>query len=294
MNFKLCYIGIIIAPCILAGVTYKGDRPPLMMADTVQYIGDFQPQQIHLALGEQENEIVVTWVTTRKTNDSVVNYGPVDEGFSFTKKGLSTQFQDGGELRRTMYIHRVHLQDLQYDTQYIYRCGSNDGWSSLYFFKTLKNGTDWPLSLAVFGDLGLENPQSLSRLQTETESGMYDGIIHVGDFAYNMDDENAKVGDAFMNNIQPIAAYLPYMVCPGNHEQNYNFSNYKARFSMPNYEETESMFFTWNAGRVHFISLNTEAYYFLNYGIKPLYNVHKWLLQDLKVRKFKSKLIIIL
>jgi hypothetical protein len=27
------------------------------------------------------------------------------------------------------------------------------------------------------------------------------------------------VGDEFMRQIEPIAAYLPYMTCPGNHEQ---------------------------------------------------------------------------
>ena len=31
--------------------------------------------------------------------------------------------------------------------------------------------------------------------------------------------DNARVGDDFMNQIQSIAAYLPYMTCPGNHER---------------------------------------------------------------------------
>lgn len=31
--------------------------------------------------------------------------------------------------------------------------------------------------------------------------------------------ENAKVGDEFMRQIEPIASYVPYMTCPGNHEQ---------------------------------------------------------------------------
>lgn len=30
--------------------------------------------------------------------------------------------------------------------------------------------------------------------------------------------DDAKVGDAFMNQIQTIAAYVPYMTCVGNHE----------------------------------------------------------------------------
>ncbi len=41
----------------------------------------------------------------------------------------------------------------------------------------------------------------------------------VGDFAYNLEDDNAKVGDEFMRQIEPIAAYVPYLVTPGNHEE---------------------------------------------------------------------------
>jgi len=31
--------------------------------------------------------------------------------------------------------------------------------------------------------------------------------------------EESRVGDDFMNKIQPIAAYVPYMTSPGNHEE---------------------------------------------------------------------------
>ena len=30
--------------------------------------------------------------------------------------------------------------------------------------------------------------------------------------------DNARVGDEFMRQIEPIAANVPYMTCPGNHE----------------------------------------------------------------------------
>ena len=40
----------------------------------------------------------------------------------------------------------------------------------------------------------------------------------VGDMAYNMDTDNARVGDDYMKAIESVAAYVPYMTCPGNHE----------------------------------------------------------------------------
>ena len=30
--------------------------------------------------------------------------------------------------------------------------------------------------------------------------------------------DNARVGDAFMDQIETIAGYIPYMATPGNHE----------------------------------------------------------------------------
>lgn len=54
------------------------------------------------------------------------------------------------------------------------------------------------IKFAIFGDLGNINAQSLGRLQEETLLGYYDSMLHVGDFAYDMDSDNARVGDAFM------------------------------------------------------------------------------------------------
>lgn len=44
---------------------------------------------------------------------------------------------------------------------------------------------------------------------------------------------------------------------------------------------TESLMYSFDLGPVHFIAFNTEAYYFLNYGIKSLVNQYEWLEQDL-------------
>jgi len=59
-----------------------------------------------------------------------------------------------------------------------------------------------------------------------------------------------------------------------------NFSNYRARFSMPN--SLESMVYSFDLGPAHFIAINTEFYYFLEYGFKQVVKQFEWLRADLE------------
>ena len=69
-----------------------------------------------------------------------------------------------------------------------YRVGSNScGWSDLFEFSTFPSyDENWSPTLALYGDMGNVNAVSLPTLQKEAQSGKYDLILHVGDFAYDM------------------------------------------------------------------------------------------------------------
>lgn len=67
-----------------------------------------------------------------------------------------------------------------------YHVGSELGWSPEFWFKTIPKGESWSPQLAVYGDMGNINAKSLAHLQEETQRGMYNAILHVGDFAYDM------------------------------------------------------------------------------------------------------------
>ncbi|XP_050990017.1 acid phosphatase type 7 [Labeo rohita] len=239
-----------------------------------------QPEQVHISYPGVKNSMLVTWSTANKT-ESIVEYGLWGEKlFSHTAKGNSSVFTDGGLEKRTMYIHRVTLTDLIPTASYVYHCGSDAGWSDIFYFTSLNESVSFSPRFALFGDMGNENPQSLSRLQKETQMGMYDVILHIGDFAYDMHEDNGRIGDEFMRQIQSIAAYTPYMTCPGNHEWAYNFSHYKSRFSMPGH--TENLWYSWNVGPAHIISFSTEVYFYLEYGLDLLFRQYEWLQADLQ------------
>ncbi|XP_001606004.2 acid phosphatase type 7 [Nasonia vitripennis] len=250
----------------------------LGLLNSVVGLVKYQPEAVHIAYGEDIHDIVVTWSTRQDTQESIVEYGI--NGYALTAYGNSTLFVDGGPKKHRQYIHRVWLKNLTPNSKYVYHCGSGLGWSDVFYFNTAPDDSEnWSPRVVIFGDMGNENAQSLSRLQEETQRGLYDAAIHVGDFAYDMNTHEARVGDEFMKQIQSVAAYLPYMTVPGNHEEKYNFSNYRARFTMPG--DSEGLWYSFNMGPVHFVAIETEAYYFMNYGIKQLVKQFEWLDRDL-------------
>ncbi|XP_077997692.1 acid phosphatase type 7-like [Glandiceps talaboti] len=239
-----------------------------------------QPEQIHLSYTGDPTEMIVTWSTMTLVNQSVVEYGITT--FNMAVNGTTTKFVDGGKANHTQWVHRVKITGLTPNQRYIYHCGSDYGWSAVYYFTAMKDGTDWSPRFAIFGDMGNVNAQSVPALQEETQKGHFDAILHVGDFAYDFDSDDGQTGDEFMRQVEPIAAYLPYMVCVGNHESAYNFSHYKNRFTMPNYDENQNVWFSWNIGPAHIISISTEIYFYVNYGIEQMFNQWNWLKKDLE------------
>ncbi|XP_026332479.1 acid phosphatase type 7-like [Hyposmocoma kahamanoa] len=236
-----------------------------------------QPEQIHIAFGEKSNNIVVTWTTADDAKESRVQFGVFTTPLDKEAVGNHVCYPN----IRKQWIHRVTLENLRFNTTYGYRCGSRFAWSELFYFTTPPE-EESVLRAVIYGDMGVENAHALPYLQQEAENSSLNFILHVGDFAYDMYEQNSKIGDQFMRQIQPMAAIVPYMVCPGNHEVDRNFTQYKNRMTMPRYQEWESMFYSWDIGPIHFVSINSEAYYFLNFGIDPLVNQFRWLVNDLE------------
>lgn len=114
------------------------------------------------------------------------------------------------------------LGNLSTSSIYVYRCGSNSGWSEEFSFRTIPDPgreKNWSPYVAIFGDMGFENAQALPCIQDEANKKTFDAILHVGDFAYDMCHDNGRVGDKFMKKMEPIIGNIPYMVVPGNHEE---------------------------------------------------------------------------
>ncbi|CAD5224999.1 unnamed protein product [Bursaphelenchus okinawaensis] len=236
-----------------------------------------QPEQVHLALGDNPDEFTVTWLTFSDVKTSYVewssNKNPYQKAIA-----LTTLFEADGVQR---YIHRAVLKPVAPGVEYEYRVGSDYGISSKFTFNGLKERPEGGYRYAVFGDLGNENGRSLGQLQRGAQDGLYDVVLHVGDMAYNLNEDRGKMGDEFLRQIETIAAYLPYQVVPGNHENAGNFTHYINRFTMPKSEH--NLFYSFDLGHVHFVGFSTEFYFYYNeYGRDSIQTQWNWLVEDLK------------
>ncbi|XP_022649381.1 acid phosphatase type 7-like [Varroa destructor] len=245
-----------------------------------------QPEQIHLSLGQDPSQMVATWLTINQTKKPQARYGAAGNSssvlFSMKVNGWSTKYVDGGTEQRQMYIHRAIMTGLVPGQRYYYHVGSDDGWSPVFWLQAQRNDSAFAPTLAVYGDLGNVNGHSIPFVQDEVQKNTIDAILHVGDFAYDMNSDNARVGDEFMRQIEPIAAYVPYQTCPGNHENAYNFSNYDYRFSMMQSNgQINNHYYSFNYGPAHIISYSTEFYFFIWYGWHQIKYQYQWLEQDL-------------
>jgi len=241
------------------------------------FAGYVHPEQIHLSWTEEINQMRVTWVTYLDVPAQAayrpILCGNVPSPSNFTLiNGETKKFHEGSHFWEYQHIHTAVFDNLDSNCWYEYKVKNLGVWSKTYIFNGRTPDTNAtfrdvnnPFSLVIFGDWGTgPNGQYTKHLLgEETLTRDYLGILHMGDIAYNLDSDDGKVGDTYLNMVESIAASYPYMTLPGNHEKASNFSHYKARFNMPNngINQGTGYFYSFNLGPAHFIMYNTNPYF---------------------------------
>jgi len=106
---------------------------------------------------------------------------------------------------------------------------------------------------------------TIAQLEALVDSGGIDLVLHNGDVSYA--DGDMRHWDVFMRKIERVAARVPYMTTPGNHEFWFNFTAYKKRFAMPvvgghhanGYEDAMYWSLDVGGGALHLVGMNTES-----------------------------------
>ena len=252
------------------------------------------PQQVHLMYGEDAATMVVTW--SSHTNSSSLAHVvdlDVDGGSSADTHSGDVRSFTHNNAAGLQWVHRVNVTGLLAGHRYVYWVQSDAYASSNFSFTALTPAQPSdPHRFVVYGDMGrFGGEPALSAVQAEVLSSLdsespVTAVLHLGDFAYDMLDFGGANGDAFMARIEPIAARVPYVTTPGNHETEADslYSHYRHRFTMPGSWAGDGwrLYFSFNAGLIHFLSYNTEALFAPNPLDGGMQQQLDWLRDDLE------------
>ena len=94
---------------------------------------------------------------------------------------------------------------------------------------------DEEFKMAVIADMDLTqySTDTIKRMN-EWATDQFDCFMHIGDFAYEIEDDGGSKGDQFFSAMSSTTNQIPYIVTPGNHESYANGSLFNYRFRMPN------------------------------------------------------------
>jgi acid phosphatase type 7 len=245
------------------------------------------PEQVHLSFfSPVTNTLAVTWRTADECAGSRLFWS----GAKFANSALAGVANVTADHRtyhvKGGYTHSaVTGQDVK-PGQPLFYCVTGDGQrdASEVFETRQARARDSIASfkIAMKADEGIKNSEhTIPRVNTLVKDKKIDWIYHVGDISYANDYARTDphiyehVWNEYMGRIQPQASALPYMTCPGNHEDSCsnhecnvyakNFAAYRNRFTMPHNSRADkngtNMWFSFDYGFVHFVSLSTETDY---------------------------------
>lgn len=255
----------------------------LVIADqTTQQGGLNVPKQVHIGFGKTTNDMIVMWSTVMN-DSSVVEYHTGDNSVDSVSSASGSTVYFPENSNGLQYLHRVMLTNLRPGVKYFYnvRGEKRDSLSDQFSFTTPEsNGKQ---TFMIFGDMGTMTKSLPFIVYEATGKTKYASIFHLGDIAYDLGRENGAVGDKFFSKVERMAARIPYMTIPGDHEMFQNSRNhYFHRLSNPGKDwpmQQEDLWYSMNIGKTHFICISTEVFFTNKQNIQKIMD---WLVQDLE------------
>jgi len=153
-------------------------------------------------------------------------------------------------VKRTVFIHKTWLKNLQPGQSYFYRVIDSEGESELYGFRTVPADTN-EVNFIVYGD-NRTNPETHRKIIEQIIKKNVDFVVHTGDLVTDGDDYD-QWGPQFFEPLKGLSESVPVYIAKGNHEgNNGNFE----KLLIPAGEENN---FAFDYGQVHYFCADNVA-----------------------------------
>jgi len=199
------------------------------------------PDRIILNLtNDPTHSVAVNWRTDTSVNESIVHVAPATHGPEFVNdireifgsvEQLIYKAENDPEVAAN--YHSAIIDELEPGSKYVYRVGSEKGWSE--WFQISMPEPEKKISLVYFGDAQNNVKSMWSRVIRQAYGSIpeVDFMLHAGDLI-NRYDREIEWGEWFYAG-SFIHAMVPSVMTPGNHEyRNVVLSpQWKKQFNLP-------------------------------------------------------------
>src|SRR3990167_4338276 len=198
------------------------------------------PEQPMLTLGNNENSVTFSFVSQSPCEAPTVQLKNVQDGsVQDIQQSESSTYKDDPKLKdyvRYAYFFRAGVTN---ETKCSWWTNSADNQTTVGPFNFwLRDVTQRKqVRFALIGDMDLTDFSKDTRAALfKMDWSQYDGFLHQGDYAYDIQNDVATRGDAYFNYMAPVLTNVPFLAIAGNHEV-YNMGTlFNYRLRMPNYK----------------------------------------------------------
>jgi hypothetical protein len=237
------------------------------------------PKEVHITLGDKfsleqtaPDHVFTVGFTLNSSCESVPKLGLVNKVGQNTTvadfiivKEANMPLPDGFLYQRKGYFIRIKTADVEASTSWLLTGDNKETLAGPFAWPDRLLDDQRPLKIFSVADMDITNNSipTIAKIKT-LDSTEYDLMLHIGDFAYEIEDNSGKKGDDFFQTMSLTTAKLPYVITPGNHENFFKSQLFNYRFRMPNTDATplrENHYFDCVVKGTYFMIVNFDYFY---------------------------------
>lgn len=219
------------------------------------------PEQPVLTMGNNESSVTFSFVSQSPCDAPTVQLKNLGDGsVQVVQQSDSSSYKDDPQLPGYVRYAYFFTTTVSNETKYSWLTDADDNKSVLgpFNFWLRDVSKRAAVRLALIGDMDLTDFSKDTRVALMNMNWAdYDGFMHEGDYAYDIQNDAGTRGDKFFNTMMPVITNVPYLAIAGNHEVYKMGTLFNYRFRMPNYKpEWNNNFWYTTRGNV-FIAFMT-------------------------------------
>ena len=213
------------------------------------------------ATGEQ---IILTWSQDPDTSQTITWLSPNSDAdiLQYIEEvGYEDDFTEANQVETTgsifassdHYLYSVVLSDLDPDTRYFYRIGSEENWSAVKSFKTASGAEDF--SFLYLGDVQEGHAGWGNMLDRVYDENPQIKFALLGGDLTNDENDFTEWGE-FLGAATEVFSQIPVMPAKGNHDGELFYGFFVLPENGP--QDISDIFYSFDYGDAHFVVLDTS------------------------------------